>query len=121
MCEQLGDCDVLLCLIGNESYSRPHVDREIHTALKGFAGQRLGIVAVHLPTRNDSLDALDVNTISPKLWDNKEYVVWTNWSSLNSGINCFLHQAVSNSNNRKLQTNHQNPCMDLRSKVYYDD
>ena len=41
LCNKLKKCDVLICLIGKETYSRPHVDREIHTAFKGEIGTRI--------------------------------------------------------------------------------
>lgn len=66
---------MLLCLIGKETYSRPHVDHEIHAALKGGIGERLGIVGVHLPKRTDNLQAIELNTFHTKLWENKNYIV----------------------------------------------
>ena len=71
LCNKLKKCDVIICLIGKDTYSRPHVDREIHTALKGAIGARLGIVGVHLPTRTDALNSIDLNTFPIKLWENR--------------------------------------------------
>ena len=121
LCEKLKKCDVLLCLIGKETYSRPHVDHEIHTALKGNVGERLGIVGVHLPKRKDNLQALDLNTFPTKLWDNKEYVVWAEWGNLNNDILGLLQTAYERSMDRFYQTNHSNPCMQLRQTLYYDN
>lgn len=121
ICNKLKKCDVLLCLIGKETYSRPHVDREIHTALKGNPGDRLGIIGVILPTRNEPLNSINLNTFPTKLWDNKDYVIWTSWDRLKNDINELIQKAVANSQNNRIQTNHSNPCMSLRSKKYYDN
>ncbi len=121
LCNKLKKCDVLICLIGKETYSRPHVDREIHTALKGEIGIRLGIVGVHLPSRKDSLSSVDLSTFPMKLWDNKEYVVWCEWNDLNSSIKDLVEVAYNRSYDNKYQTNHKNPCMPLREKGYYDN
>lgn len=121
ICNKLKKCDVMICLIGNATYSRPHVDREIHTALKGVPGVRLGIVAVHLPSRTDSLKSIDKNTYPKKILDNKKYVVWCDYSELNENIEDLINVAYQNSLNRKLQTNHTNPCLPLRTTLYYEN
>ena len=121
LCNKLKKCDVLICLIGKETYRRPHVDREIHTALKGEIGIRLGIVGVHLPSRKDSLSSVDLSTFPTKLWDNKEYVVWCEWNDLNSSIKDLVEVAYNRSCDKKYQTNHKNSCMSLREKIYYDN
>lgn len=121
LCEKLDGCDVLLCLIGKETYSRPHVDREIHTALRGNVGDRLGIIGVHLPTRNDNLQNLDLNTFPTKLWENKDYVIWTKWAELNSNISDLVQMAFAQSKDARKQTKHRNACMELRQKKYYDN
>lgn len=120
ICNRLKKCDVMICLVGEKTYSRPHVDREIHTALKGGVGVRLGIIAVHLPTRHDSLSSIDKNTYPKKLLDNKNYVVWCDYSYLNGNVEYLINTAYQNSLNRKLPTNHSNPCLPLRTTLYYD-
>lgn len=120
-CRHVKKCQVLLCLIGKETYSRPHVDREIHTALRGIVGQRLGIIAVHLPSRSDSLSQLELSTISPKLWDNKNYVVWAYWSEMDQAIESLVWTAFERANDRSLCTAHTNACMPLKHKIYYDN
>ena len=121
ICNRLKECDVMICLIGKETYKRPHVDREIHTALKGKPGERLGIICVLLDNRGDSLSNINLSTFPAKLWDNKNYVVWTEYKDLNKNVNELVKQAKSNSLNRKLQTTHKNPCMPLRATLYYDN
>lgn len=121
ICNRLKKCDVLICLIGKETYKRPHIDREIHTALKGEPGVRLGIIGVLLDSRGDSLYDVDLNTFPTKLWDNKNYVVLTAYKDLNRDIIELVEQAANNSHNKKLQTNHSNHCMPLRAGRYYDN
>ena len=121
ICNRLKECDVMICLIGKETYKRPHIDREIHTALKGEPGVRLGIIGVLLDNRGDSLSNVNLSTFPAKLWDNKNYVVWTEYKDLNKSVNELVKQAKSNSRNRKLQTTHKNPCMPLRATLYYDN
>lgn len=121
LCKEIKKCDILLCLIGKETYSRPHVDRELHTALKGDITERLGIIGVHLDTRTDSLDTIDLNTFPKKLWDNKNYVIWTNWKDLNSNLLELLDFAIKNAKNNKIITNHSNKCLQLRGSRYYSN
>ena len=121
ICNRLKECDVMMCLIGRETYKRPHVDREIHTALKGEPGVRLGIIGVLLDTRGDTLKDIDLKSFPVKLWDNKNYVVWTEYKDLNRDIVELVKQAANNSHNKNLQTNHSNPCMPLRATLYYDN
>lgn len=120
LCEKLKQCDVLLCLIGKETYSRPHVDHEIHTALKGNVSDRLGIVGVLLPKRKDNLQSIDLATFPTKLWDNKRYVVWTEWGNLNDNVVDLVREAYARSTDNKYQTTHRNPCMQLKQTLYYD-
>lgn len=115
ICNKLKTCDVMICLIGNETYSRPHVDHEIHTALKGEPGVRLGIVAVNLPTRKDSINSIDKSSYPKKLIDNKEYVVFCDYMVLNDCVEKLIDRADQNSRNRKLQTKHTNPCLPLKT------
>ena len=121
ICNKLKKCDILICLVGTDTYSRPHVDREIHTALKGNPGKRLGVIGIFLPTRKDSLNTIDLNTFPTKLWDNKNYVIWAKWKGLSKTILELITSAKTNSLDKKIQTNHSNPCMALRSKIYYDN
>lgn len=121
ICNRLKQCDILICLIGKETYSRPHVDREIHTALKGNPGERLGIIGIILPTRKETLQSVDLNTFPTKLWNNKDYVVWSMWNSINSALDGLIQAAIANSFNKQMKTDHSNPCMPLRNKKYYDN
>ncbi len=119
--QNMKDCDVLLCLIGTDTYSRPHVDREIHTALKGDTSSRKGIIGVHLPCRTDDLSDCDLNTFPTKLYENKDYVVWTRWQNLNENIKELIKISLNNAKNIKIKTKHTNKCMELRKSKYYDN
>lgn len=118
---KIRSCDVLLCLIGRDTYSRPHVDREIHKALQGEVGKRKVIIGVHLDTRIDTLQKLNSETFPTKLLENKDYVILCNYKDLNSSIEGFIQKAIENSENLKLQTTHENQCMPLRAGKYYDN
>lgn len=116
----LKECDVLLCIVGRDTYSRPHVDNEIHFALKGEVGTRKGIVAVMLENRQDSKNNIDVKTFPIKLSQNMEYIILEQFASLKNNLVTSLKKAKKNSNNPNLQTNHSNKVMKLRSGKYYD-
>lgn len=121
LCHRVKECDVVVCLIGCEAYSRPHVDHEIHSALKGAVGKRQGIVGLVLETRNEQLDNINLNTFPTKLWDNKDYVVWSKYEEAKSTIIALINKAYVNANDATKVTNHTNPCMQLRSTLYYDN
>lgn len=120
-CNKVKKCSVLICLIGNGTYRRPHVDREIHTALKGGVDKRLGIIAIYLPTRSDTLKNPDFRTLPQKLVDNDRYVVWDYWDNLKTQIRNLLKLAENNSKDSTIQTDHSNPCLPIKNKVYYDN
>lgn len=120
ICEELKQCDILLCIIGKDTYKRPHVDREIHTALKGSPGTRKGIIGVLLESCIDDINKLDEAKIPEKLKINEDYVVWTLYKRLNNDILKLVDKAIKNSKDKKLKTNHTNPCRQLKSTLYYD-
>lgn len=114
------DCDVLLCIVGEETYSRPHVDWELHEALKGGINTRRGILAVMLEKRGDSKNDIDYDTFPNRLQDNEDYIVIEQYASLQDKIVDALNEALDNSWNKKIQTNNQRKLMELRSGKYYD-
>ena len=117
---KLNECNILLCVVGRDTYSRPHVDNEIHFALKGEVGTRKGIVAVMLENREDSKNDIDLETFPKKLSQNKEYIILEQFASLKNRLVVALNKAKKNSNNPRLQTNHSNKVMRLRGGKYYD-
>ncbi|MCM1223035.1 MAG: TIR domain-containing protein [Muribaculaceae bacterium] len=118
--QELKDCDTFLCIVGKETYSRPHVDNEIHEALKGAVGKRKGIVAVMLENRLDNKNKINFDTFPVKLAQNLKYIVLEQFSSINDNILKALNLAEENSKNKNIQTNHSNHVMALRSGKYYE-
>lgn len=118
--KELLKCDIFLCLIGRYTYSRPHVDYEIHEALKGTVEKRKGIVAVMLENRMDSKNAINFETFPVKLAQNLEYIVLEQFASIKENIVKALNLAYKNSKNKNIQTNHSNNVMPLRSGKYYE-
>ena len=117
---KLNECNIVLFVVGCDKYSRPHVDNEIHYALKGELGARKGIVAVMLENRQDSKNDIDLETFPAKLSQNMEYIVLVQFASLENRLVSALNKAKKNSANPNLQTNHSNKVMKLRSGKYYD-
>ena len=120
LCKKMDDCNILLCIVGKETYSRPHVDWEIHNALKGEVGARKGIIAVMLESRQDSKSSICNKTFPLRLRENIDYVVLEQFASISDTIQSAIKRANSNRNNRKLQTSHQRQPMQLRAGKYYD-
>lgn len=118
---KMHDCDVLLCIVGEETYSRPHVDWELHEALKGNVGVRTGLLAVMLETRGDNKNDINYDTFPNRIQDNEDYAVYEQFASLHSRIVPALEQAIVNRKDRKLQVNNTRSLMILRSGSYYDN
>lgn len=121
ICSMMDDCDVLLCIVGKDTYTRPHVDWEIHTALKGGVDNRKGIIAVMLENRNDSKNNIDFNTFPNKLQDNLNYIVLEQYATVADRIDDAIGIAIKNSNDAHIQVTHKNPVMKLRSGLYFDN
>lgn len=114
-------CDVVLCIVGKETYSRPHVDWELHEALKGDTKRRKGILAVMLEKRLDNKNDIDYETFPNRLEDNVDYIVLEQYCSLTDMLCNALQQALVNSKNKTVQTNNTRPPMPLRQGKYYDN
>ena len=117
--QELLKCDIFLCIVGKDTYSRPHVDNEIHEALKGAVGKRKGIVAVMLENRLDNKNSINLETFPIKLAQNIKYIVLEQFASISENIVKALNLAYENSKNKNIQTNHSNKVMPLRSGKYY--
>ncbi|MCR3906958.1 MAG: TIR domain-containing protein [Tenericutes bacterium] len=117
--DELDTCDILLCVIGNETYSRSHVDNEIHHALKGGLSKRLGVVAVMLENRYDSISSINYNTFPRRLKKNLEYIVILQNSSLFDNIHGVIKKAIEKKNNINIQVNNNEEPMKLRQGKYY--
>lgn len=118
--EKMESCDMFLCVVGTDTYRRPHVDNEIHEALKGTIDNRRGIVVVLLEERGDSKNNIDEETFPVKLMQNIDYIVVEQFASISKRIVFALNKAKENSRNRKLLNNHSNNVMELRKGKYYD-
>lgn len=114
------DCDVLLCIVGKDTYTRPHVDWELHEALKGEIKTRKGVLAVMLENRRDNKNDIDYATFPNRLEDNKDYIVIEQYASLQDRLKDALDEALDNSRNRYIQVNNRRPPMPLRQGKYFD-
>ena len=114
------DCDVLLCIVGKDTYTRPHVDWELHEALKGNIHTRRGILAVMLEKRGDSKNTIDYATFPNRLEDNEDYIVIEQYASLQDRLKDALDKALDNSRNKDMQVNNSRLPMQLRQGKYFD-
>ena len=117
---KLEKCDILLCIVGEETFSRPHVDMEIHAALKGSVCDRKGIIAVMLEKRGDSKNNINYVTFPVKLAQNEHFIVLQQFASFHATVNDDIQQAFANKNNSKLHVTHKNRVMQLKSGKYYE-
>ena len=116
----MSDCDVLLCIVGKDTYTRPHVDWELHEALKGNIHTRRGILAVMLEKRGDSKNNIDYATFPNRLEDNEDYIVIEQYASLQDRLKDALDKALDNSRNKDMQVNNSRLPMQLRQGKYFD-
>ena len=119
--EKMCDCDVILCIVGKETYSRPHVDWELHEALKGRINQRKGILVVMLERRLDNKNSINYATFPNRLQDNKDYIIIEQFCSLSYKINSALNEALSKSWDESIQVNNRRQPMQLRQGKYFDE
>lgn len=117
----MSDCSIVICLIGQETYSRPHVDWEIHAALRGGVRKRKGLIAVMLEVRGDSKNDIDYETFPNRIQDNEEYAVIEQFASLSERLYYAIEIAENNRKNKELNINNSRELMHLRSKRYYDN
>lgn len=116
----MNDCNVLLCIVGKDTYTRPHVDWELHEALKGNIHTRRGILAVMLEKRGDSKNNIDYATFPNRLEDNEDYIVIEQYASLQDRLKDALDKALGNSRNKDMQVNNSRLPMQLRQGKYFD-
>lgn len=118
--KRMEDCDVIICILGRDTYSRPHVDWELHEALKGDFNHRKGIVAVMLETRYDRKNDIDFETFPNRLQDNIDYIVIEQFCSFEQRIVCALNEAADISRDKHFQTRNKRYLMELRKGLYFD-
>ena len=116
----MNDCDVLLCIVGKDTYTRPHVDWELHEALKGDTKTRRGVLAVMLEKRGDSKNNIDYANFPNRLEDNEDYVVIEQYASLQDRVKNASDKALNNSRNKDMQVNNSRLPMQLRQGKYFD-
>lgn len=116
----MNDCDVLLCIVGKDTYTRPHVDWELHEALKDNIHTRRGILAVMLEKRGDSKNNIDYAIFPNRLEDNEDYIVIEQYASLQDRLKDALDKALDNSRNKDMQVNNSRLPMQLRQGKYFD-
>jgi hypothetical protein len=116
----MNDCDILICIVGRLTHTRPHVDWEIHQGLRGGVGVRRGIVAIMLETRGDSKNNINLETFPVRLAQNTNYIVIEQFATIRDRLLKALETARINRSKVRLQTNHGNPVMQLRSGRYFD-
>jgi hypothetical protein len=117
---EMSDCSILLCMVGRETYCRPHVDYELHHSLKNGCGARLGWIVVLLDNRGDSVRKIDFSTFPNRIQDNLEYACITSNSSLFNRLDVLMNEADKKRNNRLIQIDNKRNCMALPKKKYYD-
>lgn len=119
--KHMEDCDVVICIVGRDTYSRPHVDWELHEALKGDYHYRKGIVAVMLETRDDRKNNIDFATFPNRLQENIGYIVIEQFCSFGQRIVCALNEATDRSRDRHFQTRNKHYLMELKKGLYFDE
>lgn len=121
--DEIEDCDVTICIVGNETYRRSHVDHEIKVSLRGGFENRKGLIAVMLEERGDSKNNIELNIFPNRIQDNISdefnYVVLEQWASIRDKIRDAIDEAefrrtehINVKNNRTL--------MELRQGRYYN-
>lgn len=121
ICAKMQDCDVFICLVGKDTYSRSHVDWEIHKALKGGFAKRKGIIAVLIENRKDSIYEIDYSIFPTRLQDNEEYIVLDQLGSFRKKVLEDIEYAYINKCDESIQINNTSRLMKLRHRLYYDN
>lgn len=117
---KLATCNIILCLVGKNTYSRAYVDNEIHTALKGGVQDRCGLIIVNLPTRRDEFHSLRKKTYPPRLLKNLDYAIKIKFVELDY-IEQYTNDALLNARNSTIEVDNSSPCMRLKNKKYFDN
>lgn len=118
--DNMSDCDVTICIIGRETYMRPHVDHEIKATLRGNSETRRGLVGIMLENRKDSKSGINFSTFPNRIQDNLQYTVLIQMASANSEIVSAVNEAHRRSRNSSYQVNNSRLLLDLRRSRYYD-
>jgi len=120
--DEIEDCDITICIIGKETYSRSHVDHEIKATLRGGFDERKGLIAVMLEERGDSKNNTDLDTFPNRIQDNIsdefDYVVLEQWASIRDRIVDAIDEAESR-RSENINVKNNRGLMELRQGRYY--
>ena len=119
--KEMEKCQILLCVVGNETYSRPHVDYELHHSLKGGPGKRLGWIVSLLEERGDSIYNIDYDTYPNRIQDNEHYALLVQNGSLMDYINQLIIDANELRSDPNVEVDNTRNCMPLPRRKYYDE
>lgn len=121
--DEIKMCSVTICIIGKETYSRPHVDHELYNTLKGGICKRKGLVGVMLENRGDNINNIDYSSFPNRIQDNITeeipYVVLAQWAS----VRTKLQEVISKANRKRCKSfeiDNTAILMQLRRGGYYD-
>lgn len=117
--KEMRDCQILLCVVGTETYSRPHIDYELHHSLKGGIGKRLGWIVDLLENRQDSIYEIDYSTFPNRIQDNEDYACLVSNASLFTLIDELIKKANSKRKDPEYVIDNTRPCMPLSKSKYY--
>ena len=122
--DEITPCDVVICLVGTETYSRAHVDHELKKAFKGGIGNRKGVIAVMLEERGDSKNNIDYSTFPNRLQDNQteqhDYIIIEQFGSFYERVNDAIDDAIDISVDERSNPKNNRYLMELRKGKYYD-
>lgn len=111
--------DVVICIVGKETYTRPHVSHELNAALSGGVGKRKGVIALILENRMDPKDKIDWQTVDARISKNQKYVIIEKFGSFHSRVVSLIELAYQNSKDLRIQVKNNMTINNLRGKKYY--
>lgn len=121
--EEISSCSVTICIIGKETYSRPHIDHELKATLRGEICVRRGLIGLMLDNRGDSKNNIDYNIFPNRIQDNYTddipYVVLGQWASYKSELDNLMTEAYDN-RCANYNVNNSRRLMSLREGKYYE-
>jgi len=116
-------CSVTICIIGKETYTRPHVDHELYNTLNGGICKRKGLVGVMLENRGDNINNINLFTFPNRIQDNSTekipYVVLTQMASISNKLIDVISEAESK-RCANFEIDNSATLMQLRKGEYYD-
>jgi hypothetical protein len=121
--KQMENCTVAICIVGKETYQRPHVDHELKAALKGGICNRKGLVSIMLENRLDNKNKINLDTFPNRIQDNMthqiQYVLLGQMASFEDEV-VELLEAAENKRCDNYNIDNTRRVMNLRAGKYYD-